>query len=84
MRKSRRGMNQAILWALSALVILSMICGLVVTVMPPSLEPTATPTLRTLTPTPFRPSPTPTNTSAPPPTPVITLAPPPPGTTTPE
>jgi len=78
-RKRRWNTSQIVLWMLSAVVVLSMICGLVVAVMPRPPQPTATPVLWTFTPTPLRPSPTPTVTPASLTlTPVITLAPPPP------
>jgi hypothetical protein len=81
-RKSRWNTSQIILRVLSALVVLSMICGLMLTVVPRPPEPTATPVLWTLTPMPLRPSLTPTATPASlTATPVITLAPPPPVTT---
>jgi len=59
--KRRRGISQLVLWVLSAIMVLSMILGLVFTVIPRPPQPT---------PPPPSPSPTPTV------TPVITLAPP--------
>jgi len=78
MRKRRWNASQIVLWMLSAVVVLSMICWLVVPVIPRPPQPTATPVPWTLTPTPLRPLPMPTVTPASLTlTPVITLAPPP-------